>query len=55
MTDLERLARLEDAVVDLANFVVENQLHRFTRSLAAPDSGSRVHAFVEVIEAERKA
>jgi hypothetical protein len=53
----ERVARLEDAVVNLAAFVTESQRSRFVRSLggAIGGVGPKVLAFVETIEAERAA
>jgi hypothetical protein len=49
----ERVGRLEDALVALALFTVENQRVRFDRSLMAADAGTKVARFLDVIEAER--
>ncbi len=48
-----RLERLEDAFVDLADFVVEGQRQRFTRSIAGHNAGVKVLAFLKAIQAER--
>ncbi len=50
----ERVARLEDAVTNLAMFVVENQRHRFARSLLAGAAGEAVLKFLDTIAAERE-
>jgi hypothetical protein len=52
----ERVARLEEALANLALFVVEGQRQRFGRSLggAVGAAGPKVLAFLEVIEAERQ-
>ncbi len=52
----ERVSRLEDALVALADFVCEHQRGRFIRSLggAIGGVGPKVLAFLEVIEAERE-
>jgi hypothetical protein len=62
MTDNDRIAKLEarvatleEGLVALATFTVENDRTRFTRSLAAGNVGSRVLEIVEAIEAERAA
>lgn len=49
----QRLDRLEDAVVALTDFAVENQRVRFTRSVAGGGPSSRVLTFLDAIEAER--
>ncbi|MGO8723770.1 MAG: hypothetical protein ACLQRM_13735 [Acidimicrobiales bacterium] len=51
----ERLDRLEDAIVALALYSVENAPIRFARSLAAADAGASILRFLEVVKAERAA
>ncbi|MGO8724285.1 MAG: hypothetical protein ACLQRM_16370 [Acidimicrobiales bacterium] len=55
LTVEQRLGRLEDVVVALAAFVTENDVTRFTRSLAGADAGVKVLRFVGAIQAERTA
>lgn len=50
-----RIATLEEGLVALATFSVENDRTRFTRSLSAGIVGSRVLEIVEAIEAQRSA
>jgi hypothetical protein len=55
MTAAERLDRLEDAVVALADFATEGQRQRLTRSLGGAGAGVKVLAFVEAVQGERTA
>jgi hypothetical protein len=47
-----RLARLEEAVVQLVAWSTDNQRDRLTRSLSAPGSGLRLGEFLDAIAAE---
>jgi hypothetical protein len=60
MTDNDRIAKLEarvatleEGLVALATFTVENDRTRFTRSLAAGAVGSRTLEIIEGIESAR--
>jgi hypothetical protein len=50
---LARLTRLEDALVDLIAFTVDNNRERLARSIKAPTSGHNLERFLAVIGTER--
>jgi hypothetical protein len=47
-----RLARLEDAFVQLVAWSTDNQRSRLERSISAPTSGLRLGEFLDTIAAE---
>jgi hypothetical protein len=53
--DSERLTRLEDALGDLAHFVVEGQRYRLSHNTVASAWGERIVQFLDAIATERAA